>query len=125
MSSEDSKAQLKVLSSFCRAHASRVHARLAGLGRGPLPVPAEIEYIWSIDLGEAILREIENTKAQAECYSRMLEVARQQVDLSTAWVCELNRSEEQDCLKELQRLWRRSAQELAQNVEYQSPLLDL
>src|SRR4051794_30891543 len=35
------KARMRVLSSFCRAHASRLMARLSALGRGPLPVPPE------------------------------------------------------------------------------------
>ncbi len=35
------KARLMVLAAFCRAHASRLLARLSSLGRGPLPVPPE------------------------------------------------------------------------------------
>ncbi|WNZ65356.1 hypothetical protein QEG98_18050 [Myxococcus sp. MxC21-1] len=35
------RARLMVLAAFCRAHASRLLARLAALGRGPLPVPPE------------------------------------------------------------------------------------
>ena len=33
------KARLLVLAAFCRAHASRLLARLSAMGRGPLPVP--------------------------------------------------------------------------------------
>ena len=35
------KARLLVLAAFCRAHASRLLARLSAMGRGPLPVPPE------------------------------------------------------------------------------------
>ena len=35
------KARLLVLAAFCRAHASRLLARLSAMGRGPLPVPPD------------------------------------------------------------------------------------
>jgi hypothetical protein len=67
------RARLMVLAAFCRAHASRLLARLAALGRGPLPVPPE-----DIELDPDTILE-----------------------LSSAWVCELNRTEEQDRAREL------------------------
>ena len=50
-------ARLRVLAAFCRAHASRLLARLAALGRGPLPVPPE--YLIEVDdVGQALRREV-------------------------------------------------------------------
>jgi hypothetical protein len=96
-------ARLRVLAAFCRAHASRLLARLAALGRGPLPVPAESEE----DLGdvEAVLRkEAHFARVCAGRYETLAQLARNQADLSSAWVCELNRTEEEDRALELLRL---------------------
>lgn len=97
------KARLMVLSAFCRAHASRLLARLAALGRGPLPVPpGEIDV--GDDVPEALRREAVAAKSSAIRYDSIATLARTQSDLSSAWVCELNRSEEEDRASELMRL---------------------
>ncbi|WP_245814484.1 hypothetical protein [Cystobacter ferrugineus] len=94
------RARLMVLAAFCRAHASRLLARLAALGRGPLPVPPE-----DITLDEDTVRELRRegafARASAARYEATAELARQHADLSSAWVCELNRTEEQDRSREL------------------------
>ncbi|WP_244224654.1 hypothetical protein [Corallococcus sicarius] len=94
------RARLMVLAAFCRAHASRLLARLAALGRGPLPVPPE-----EIDLDPDTVLELRRegafARASAARYESTAEMARQHADLSSAWVCELNRTEEQDRAREL------------------------
>jgi hypothetical protein len=94
------RARLMVLAAFCRAHASRLLARLAALGRGPLPVPPE-----DIELDPDIVTELRRegafARASAARYESTAELARQHADLSSAWVCELNRTEEQDRSREL------------------------
>ncbi len=100
MADPRSRARLMVLAAFCRAHASRLLARLAALGRGPLPVPPE-----DVDVGDDLALELrrEGTFARtaAARYEGTAELARQHADLSSAWVCELNRTEEQDRSREL------------------------
>jgi hypothetical protein len=97
------KARLMVLAAFCRAHASRLLARLSSLGRGPLPVPPEDISVPS-DFRAALLKEAHFAKASAHRYESMAELARREADLSSAWVCELNRSEEEDRGNELLKL---------------------
>ncbi|WNG26209.1 hypothetical protein F0U62_20900 [Cystobacter fuscus] len=103
------RARLMVLAAFCRAHASRLLARLAALGRGPLPVPPE-----DITLDEDTVRELRRegafARASAARYEATAELARQHADLSSAWVCELNRTEEQDRSRELLALAEGAAQ---------------
>ncbi|MFY1826507.1 hypothetical protein ACN47A_11385 [Myxococcus fulvus] len=94
------RARLMVLAAFCRAHASRLLARLAALGRGPLPVPPE-EIVLDPDTLLELRREGAFARASAARYEATAELARQQADLSSAWVCELNRTEEQDRSREL------------------------
>jgi hypothetical protein len=96
-------ARLRVLAAFCRAHASRLLARLAALGRGPLPVPPEC-LIEVDDVGQALRREAAFARICAHRYETLAQVARNQADLSSAWVCELNRTEEEDRALELSRL---------------------
>lgn len=96
-------ARLKVLAAFCRAHASRLLARLAAMGRGPMPVPPE-EVEHDGDLATALRAEAISARASAHRYDGMAVLARRQADLSSAWVCELNRSEEEDRAAELLRL---------------------
>lgn len=97
------KARLLVLAAFCRAHASRLLARLSAMGRGPLPVPPdEVEVVE--DLRQALLAEAVGARTAAARYEEMAENARQQADYSSAWVCELNRAEEEDRAQELSRL---------------------
>ena len=94
------RARLMVLAAFCRAHASRLLARLAALGRGPLPVPPE-----DVDVGPDLALELRRegafARTSAARYESTAEMARQHADLSSAWVCELNRTEEQDRSREL------------------------
>jgi len=94
------KARMRVLSSFCRAHASRLMARLSALGRGPLPVPPE-DIDVDGDLLELLRCEAVAARTAALRYGSMADLARSQADLSSAWVCELNRSEEEDRATEL------------------------
>lgn len=94
------RARLMVLAAFCRAHASRLLARLAALGRGPLPVPPE-DIELDPDLVQELRREGAFARASAARYESTAELARQHADLSSAWVCELNRTEEQDRAREL------------------------
>ncbi len=94
------RARLMVLAAFCRAHASRLLARLAALGRGPLPVPPE-DIELNPDTVLELRREGAFARASAARYESTAEMARQHADLSSAWVCELNRTEEQDRAREL------------------------
>jgi hypothetical protein len=101
------KARLLVLAAFCRAHASRILARLAALGRGPLPVPSESdleEGLQEENVVAGLRRVVVLAKVAATRYEAMADLARTQADLSTAWVCELNRGEEEDLVYELNRL---------------------
>lgn len=95
-----SRARLMVLAAFCRAHASRLLARLAALGRGPLPVPA-LDCEPSADLVAELRREASFARTAAGRYEAVAEMARTHADLSSAWVCELNRTEELDRSREL------------------------
>lgn len=103
------RARLMVLAAFCRAHASRLLARLAALGRGPLPVPPE-ELTLDEDTVLELRREAAFARASAARYEVTAELARQHADLSSAWVCELNRTEEQDRARELLTLAEGAAQ---------------
>ncbi len=107
------RARLMVLAAFCRAHASRLLARLAALGRGPLPVPPE-ELILDGDTVLELRREGAFARASAARYESTAELARQHADLSSAWVCELNRTEEQDRARELFALAEGAAQAAAE-----------
>ncbi len=89
-----------MLAAFSRAHASRLLARLASLGRGPLPVPPP-ESELAEELEEAIRREAIAARASAGRYEGIAALARGSSDVSTAWVCELNRAEEEDRSAEL------------------------
>ena len=88
-------ARLRVLSAFCRAHSSRLLARLSAIGKGPLPVPQKIPADLTVLKREA--------GRLAKRYFEMAELARTQSDLSSAWTCELNRVESEDMLKELSK----------------------
>jgi hypothetical protein len=107
------RARLMVLAAFCRAHASRLLARLAALGRGPLPVPPE-ELTLDVDTVLELRREGAFARASAARYESTAELARQHADLSSAWVCELNRTEEQDRARELFALAEGAAQAAAE-----------
>lgn len=109
------RARLMVLAAFCRAHASRLLARLAALGRGPLPVPPE-EITLDDDTVMELRREGAFARASAARYESTAELARQHADLSSAWVCELNRTEEQDRSRELFALAEGAAQAAAEST---------
>lgn len=97
------RARLLVLAAFCRAHASRLLARLSAMGRGPMPVPPEAIEVDG-DLRRLLAEEAAAARSSAARYEEMAETARQQADYSSAWVCELNRAEEEDRASELARL---------------------
>lgn len=97
------KARLLVLAAFCRAHASRLLARLSAMGRGPLPVPPEHVTVEG-ELRRALIEEASAARSSATRYEEMAETARLQADYSSAWVCELNRAEEEDRATELAKL---------------------
>lgn len=94
------RSRLLALAAGCQAHASRLLARMAALGGGPLPVPPD-----DLDLPEsfadAIREEAARARHAAEHYALMANLARKAMDPSAAWVCELNRAEELDRANEL------------------------
>jgi hypothetical protein len=98
------RARLLVLAAFCRAHASRLLARLTAMGRGPLPVPREDEELLAVDLKEALEHEARGARTAASRYAQLALMARSSGDVSSAWVCELNRSEEDERSKELTQM---------------------
>lgn len=100
------RAKLRVLAAFCRAHASRLLARLSALGRGPLPVPQEVDEVSDAELEPLLHREAQFARVSAQRYEALAQLARQHADLSSAWVCELNRTEELDRANELAHLAR-------------------
>jgi hypothetical protein len=97
-----SRARLMVLAAFCRAHASRLLTRLADMGRVPLPVPDDV--IVDGDLSLGLHHGAFAARSAAARYAAMADVARSRSDYSSAWVCELNRAEEEDCAEELMRM---------------------
>jgi hypothetical protein len=100
ISNPKQQARISVLAAFCRAHASRVLARLSAIGRSPLPVPPE-QVSLDDDLGIALRREATSAHSAASHYEFLAQLAREKLDLSSAWVCELNRTEEEDRSLEL------------------------
>ncbi|MFL5321491.1 MAG: hypothetical protein ACJ790_17650 [Myxococcaceae bacterium] len=95
------KARLLVLAAFCRAHASRLVARLSTMGRCPLPVPPE-----DVDVDDDPAIELKSqahtARHAAARYDTLAESSRAQADVSSAWVCELNRAEEAELAEELE-----------------------
>jgi len=110
------RAKLRVLAAFCRAHASRLLARLSALGRGPLPVPRAVEEVTEAELEPLLHREAQFARLSAQRYEGLAQLARQHADLSSAWVCELNRTEELDRAGELALLARGVATQRARAV---------
>jgi hypothetical protein len=108
------RSRLLVQSAFCRAHACRLLARLSTHGRGPLPVP-ELPAEPSPVVTEALVEEARMARDSAARYGVAAELARQQGDLSSAWVCELNGTEETERATQLlamaRELERRQQQE--------------
>jgi hypothetical protein len=97
------RARLVILAAFCRAHASRLMGRLSARGRTPLPVPPEDVEVLG-DLPTALKRESTVARLAAKKYEQMAQLARRDSDFSTAWVCELNRCEEEERSVELAQL---------------------
>jgi hypothetical protein len=97
------RTRLGALAACCQAHASRLLARIAAIGGGPLPVPPD-EVQLPRDYGQAMRQEAERSRCAAERYSMMANLARKAMDPSAAWVCELNRAEELDRAFELSEL---------------------
>ena len=95
-----SRSRLGALAAGCQAHASRLLARMAAVGGGPLPVPPD-DVDLPESLAEALRAEAERTRNSAERYAAMANLARKAMDPSAAWVCELNRAEELDRAFEL------------------------
>lgn len=89
------RSRLLVQSAFCRAHACRLLARLSTHGRGPLPVPAAQDEPPPGPV-EAMVVEARLAKDSSGRYRAAAGLARKQGDLSSAWVCELNGTEEAD-----------------------------
>jgi hypothetical protein len=56
------------------------------------------------DIRRALLEEASAARSSAARYEEMAEAARLQADYSSAWVCELNRAEEEDRASELMKL---------------------
>jgi len=99
------RSRLLVQSAFCRAHACRLLARLSTHGRGPLPVPAAQDGPRPAT-AEALVEEARLAKDGATRYRSAADLARKQGDLSSAWVCELNGTEESDRAAQLLALAR-------------------
>jgi hypothetical protein len=95
-----SRSRLLVLSAVCQAHASRLLGRLASLGVGPLPVPPEDLNLPDL-LSDALRKEGLRARNSALRYAQVAESCRQANDPAAAWVCELNRAEEEDRSAEL------------------------
>jgi len=107
------RSRLGSLAAGCQAHASRLLARMAAIGGGPLPVPPdEVELPGSFS--EAVREEAVRARDSSERYAAMANLARKSMDPSAAWVCELNRAEELDRANELVELARRTAQREAE-----------
>ncbi|WNM70206.1 hypothetical protein [Myxococcus phage Mx1] len=99
------RARLMVLAAFCRAHASRLLARWNKMGVKVAPVVSQEDPEYR-SLSAALRAESEFAAKMALRYSDYAERARAYSDLSSAWVFELNRSEEQDRSRELLALSR-------------------
>ena len=65
-------------------------------------------------VGMLLLREAHFARVSAQRYEALAQLARQHADLSSAWVCELNRTEEQDRARELFALAEGAAQAAAE-----------
>jgi len=102
------RSRLSALAAGCQAHASRLLARMAAVGGGPLPVPPD-EGDLPESFAEAVREEAARTRDCAERYAAMANVARRAMDPSAAWVCELNRAEELDRAFELTEMAQRFA----------------
>lgn len=91
------RARLSSLAAFHRGHSSRLLARCAAMGRGPLPVP---------DVQEAMPASsvLATLGALAERYARAQEQCTACGDTSSAWVCGLNHAECLDAVLEVRSM---------------------
>ena len=89
------RAEVAIQAAFCRAHAARIHARLQQVKAMLMPCAAEVAPV-SGDRCAALRREARLAKDFASQFEDLAELAREHADLSTAWVCDLNRTEEID-----------------------------
>ena len=97
------RARLLMLAAFCRSHAARLVARLSTLGTCPLPVPPE-EVPADPDLGRELRGQARAARHAAARYAVLAEASRAREDVSSAWVCELNRAEEAELAEALEGL---------------------
>lgn len=89
------KVRLTMEAAFCRAHAARCKARLEALGAKMMPVPSEP--------GEPdLLRDAQFARKMADRYDALGKESRAACDVSSAWVCELNRAEKLECAEKLE-----------------------
>jgi hypothetical protein len=103
------RSRLLVLSAVCQAHASRLLGRLASIGAGPLPVPPDDLEIPE-SMAEALRKEGLRARGSAVRYAQVAETCRKTNDPAAAWVCELNRAEEEDRAAELLAMAERAQQ---------------
>ena len=96
--SQTARARVLVLASLHRLHASRLLARMAALGRAPIPVPHDPPALFSLSDCASMPR------AMAERCENLKEAAAPCADLSTGWVADLNRTENFDSYRELAML---------------------
>lgn len=94
------RARLKVMAAFSRAHASRLLQHVVSLGRGPMPIPGDEPPV-DAHHHRALRAAAARARVSAKRLGEYAELARQQADLYSAWVCELNRTEEEDAAREL------------------------
>jgi len=94
------RSRLTAFAAGCQAHASRLLARIAASGGGPLPVPPD-DVEMPESFSEALQEQSDRARVAADRYAQMANLARKVMDPSAAWVCELNRAEELDRASEL------------------------
>jgi len=96
-------ARVSILAAFCRGHARRLLDRLAAMGRGPLPIPAEAVEAGP-DVAAGLLADADFGARLQERYEQLAQLAREHCDLSSAWVCDLNRAEWEGMVRELRAM---------------------
>lgn len=98
------RAKLRVLGAFARAWASRLLARLSACGRGPLLVPRQVDEVLPEEVHRRLLSEADFAQQLAGVFEAVAAESRPKADLSSAWVCELCRTEALDMSRELTSL---------------------
>ena len=97
------RARLLALAAFCRSHAARIVARLSTLGSCPLPVPPDGVALDS-DPTRELRAQARSARLAAARYASLAEASHARADISSAWVCELNRAEEVELAEALEAL---------------------